>query len=181
MPRVHTLKANKAYPDIGVAKGDTYYKWTTRPGGRGKGIVHRSKTYPKPQQLTSSDFLIQVYDLQDRLDDLAADDTLEGERDSIAEDIRALGEEQADKLSNMPDSLQSSPSGETLQNRADACEAWADDIESVEIPEAPDDDEEPAAADPDADDDDAEDPQEEYQAAIEAALEEIQNCTYQGD
>ena len=64
-----------------------------------------------------------------RVDALFADDNLEGERDSIVEDIRALGEEQSDKLSNMPDGLQQAPTGEMLQNRADACEDWASEIE----------------------------------------------------
>lgn len=33
MPRVYTLRANKAYPEHGIAKGDTYYKWSFRYGG----------------------------------------------------------------------------------------------------------------------------------------------------
>lgn len=180
MPRVHTLKANKAYPDIGIEKGDTYYKWSTRPGGRGKGIIHRSKTYPKPQQLTSSDFLIQMYDLQDRLNELSADETLGDERQSIADDIRSLGEEQQEKLDNMPEGLQQGSSGETLQSRVDACEDWASEIEAVEVPEKPDEDAEPEG-DVDGEETEDEDPMDVWQSEIESALEEIQQCTYQGE
>ncbi len=166
-------------------QGPDHYKWTTRPGGRGKGIIHRSATYPKPQQLTSSDFLIQVYDLQDRLDALAADENLESERDSIAEDIRALGEEQQEKLDNMPEGLQQGSTGEMLQERIDGCEAWADEIESVEIPEPPEEDDEDAgdktAGDEDDEDvDDDADPEQDHQDALDSALEEIQQCAYQG-
>lgn len=157
MPRVHKLTAAKDYPDKGIKKGDTYYKWTTRPGGRGKGIVHRQATYPKRQQLTSSDFLIQVYDIEDRIADLVADDALEGERDSIVDDIRALAEEQSEKLSNMPEGLQQSPTGEILQERADACEAWASEIEAVTIPDEGDEGDN-------------------YEDALQQAVEEIQGC-----
>ncbi len=30
MPRVHHLKARKDYPDIGVTKGEMYYKWSIK-------------------------------------------------------------------------------------------------------------------------------------------------------
>lgn len=163
MPRVHQLTANKDYPDKGIKKGDKYYKWTTRPGGRGKGIVHRQLTYPRPQQLTSSDFLIQMYDLQDRINDVDVT-SLEDERDNIAEDIRALGDEQQNKLDNMPEGLQQGSSGEMLQSRVDGCEAWASDVENVDIPDREDY----------ADDD-------EYAEAMEQALQELQNCSYSGD
>lgn len=147
MPRVHKLTAAKDYPDKGIKKGDTYYKWTTRPGGRGKGIVHRQVTYPRPQQLTSSEFMIAVYDIEDRISALIADDDLGGERDSIVDDIRALGEEQSEKRDGMPDSLQEGPTGELLQERADACDQWATDLENVNVPDDGDEDEKQSAVD----------------------------------
>ena len=68
MPRVYTVRANKDYPDQNIEKGQTYFKWKTRPGGRGTGIVHRSPTYPKPWQLTSSPFLQELYLILHALD-----------------------------------------------------------------------------------------------------------------
>lgn len=132
MPRVTKVeRAAKDYPESGIAKGDTYYHWKFRYGG-----LRRSKTYPKPSQLTQSDFLGQVYDLADRLSGLSVDmgvEEIKSEVEAIIEEIRALGEEQASKRDNMPYQLQDSGSGETLQNRADACEEWASNLEGIDL------------------------------------------------
>ena len=160
MPRVHSQKARKDYPDVGVVKGDIYYKWTTRPGGRGKGILHRSATYPKPWLLTSSPFLQAQYLLEDQIGTLVLEEgvDLAAARDEWVSEIQSLGEEQEEKLSNMPESLQYSPSGETLQERIDGCEAWAQELEGVDLDEGEDDEED----------------------AAEGRLEELQNCMYPG-
>lgn len=171
MPRVtHVKKARRALPDHGVEVGDEYYWWAFRVGR--SSIKRYSKTYPKPSQLTMSEFLSQVYAIQERIEALEADENLESERDEIVDEIRALGEEQSDKLSNMPDSLQQSPTGELLQGRADECERWADLLEGVNIPEwvYPDDE-------GDETEDDEDDPNQE----MRDALEELQGCTYEGE
>lgn len=170
MPRVHTPKAQKDYPNEGIKKGDVYYKWKTRPGGRGEGIIHRSATRPKPWQLTSSPFLQQQYMLEDQLQNLTLEDMTSDTRDEIAGEIRALGEECQESLDNMPESLQYAPSGEMLQERIDACEGWADEIEGVEIPdnELEDPGEEPG------------EPEEDVVDERERALEELQQCSYPG-
>lgn len=145
MPRVHSQIARKDYPEQGIVKGQKYYKWTTRPGGRGRGILHRSPTYPKPQQLTSSDFLRRVYDINDLLAELQSflpRDDIEAARDEAVNMAEELRDEQQEKLDNMPESLQYSPTGELLQERHDALEAFIDELQGVEIPdevEEPDD------------------------------------------
>lgn len=185
MPRVHKLKARKDYPNVGVEKGTFYYKWTTRPGGRGNGIIHRSPTYPKPWLLTSSPFLQQQYQLEHRLSELTYGEVSEEVRDEIAQEIREMGEECEEKIQNMPESLQYSPSGEMLQERADACGQWADELEAVDIPLI-EDLEEPEMPDEDASQEDQdqydEDQQryEEQEDAVQSALEELQNCAYSG-
>ena len=159
MPRVHSQKARKDYPDVGVAKGDIYYKWSLRPGGPGApGRLYRSATYPKPWLLTSSPFLQAQYMLEDRIRTLELDDDLPDARDELVSEIQELGEEQQEKLDNMPDSLQYSPSGEMLQERIYGCETWAQELEGVDLEE--DEDEEEDAA--------------------EARLDELQNCMYPG-
>ena len=156
MPRVHSQRARKDYNREGIKRGDIYYKWTLRPGGPGaRGTLYRSATYPKPWQLTSSPFLQQQYQLEDRIANLGARDA--GEIEDIATEIRDLGEEQFEKIQNMPDSLQYSPTGEMLQERADACEQWAEQLESVQVP----------------DDEDDEDERETF-------VNELQNCMYEG-
>jgi len=132
MPSVTTVKhARKAYPESDIKRGDEYYWWKFPYGSK-----IRSKTYPKPQQLTQSDFMIQVYDLQERVEKLLGDmkeDELTDEVESIVEDIRNLGQEQEEKKDNMPEGLQESGTGELLGNRAESCEGWADDLEGVLI------------------------------------------------
>lgn len=199
MPRVHIVKkAQKDYPAQGIQKGETYYWWVFR-NRFGKGSKVMSKTYPKPSQLTRSEFLSQMYELQERLGDFTAPedpsefyDELTAFRDSLVEDIRALGEEQAEKLSNMPEGLQQGDTGQLLQERADAMDGWAGDLENVGIPEREEPDE-PDEADFEENDDGEKvndegqtidevreeletEANEAWQQALESALEEIQGC-----
>ncbi len=92
MPRVKKQIAAKDYPDQGIQKGDTYFKWSFRYGGTVK-----SKTYPRPSQLTQSKHS-NVYAILENLQDLCIDDkaTLEDITAMLtdgAEEIRGTGEE----------------------------------------------------------------------------------------
>ena len=195
MPRVHHVKAARKDNPV-VKKGESYYWWKFRRSGK-----QYSKTYPKQSQLTQSEFLGQVYDIQDRLDELTVDHVREGVIEEIANDVRALGEEQEGKRQNMPDALQYSPTGELLEERAQSCEVWADQLENIEIP---DDVEEPDDEPEEPEETDFDDP-EEYEAAcdefankmreyaydqeahdnyiaeLEAAVEEAQELQYEGE
>ena len=108
MPRVHFVR--KARKDNSAAKkGESYYWWKFRYGSK---IC--SRKYPKPQQLTQSDFWITIYDVIDSIHSIQHPDDI----DSIISSIEDLKEEQLEKLSNMPEHLQeSSSAGEVLQNR----------------------------------------------------------------
>lgn len=129
MARAHFVA--KARKDNAVAKkGESYYWWAFMVGGRG-GPKHFSKTAPRPSQLTQSEFLGALYDIQDEIADLKADDGLGAGVDDIAGRLRELGEEQISKKDNLPDSLQESSSGEQLQERGDACESAADELEGI--------------------------------------------------
>lgn len=195
MPKVHTLKANKDYPNEGIKKGQTYYKWSLRPGGRGQGRTYRSATYPKPQQLTSSDFWISVYDISDSISaiELSKPDASEAPADwqarviddvrsqieGICSDIESLRDETQGKLDNMPEGLQSGPNGELLQSRVDELESWAQELES-----AADNPPELEERDPDDEDDerDADEINDENEALLRDWLEsEVQGCTYGGE
>ncbi len=125
-------KARKDYPDAGIKKGDTYYWWKFRYGGR-----RFSLTYPKRSQLTQSEFLGNVYELEDRIEALSADSYddaggLATDIEDIANDIREQGEECSERRDNMPEQLQDSDSGELLQGRYDTCEEWASALEEVD-------------------------------------------------
>ena len=142
MPKVHHVRAaRKAIPSIGVEPGDSYYWWRTRAPGARSGTTRVSKTYTRPSQLTQSEFWSAAYAIQETAEDaeVSTAEDLESLRDDLAQQARDLGQEQSDKRDNMPEGLQDGPTGEMLQERADACETWADAIEAVEIPEREDD------------------------------------------
>lgn len=144
MPRVeHIKRARKPNPvvsqeDIDAAKADdqgqaSYYKWSFR-----YGPTRYSKTYPRQSQLTQSEYLSGVYELQEEIADAgpyeSADD-LEAARDDWASRARDLGSECQDKFDNMPEGLQQGDTGQLLEERAQAMEQWADDLEGVDISE----------------------------------------------
>lgn len=165
MAKLHFVaKARKDHPAGGVKRGEPYWWWAFMQGGRG-GPKHYSRTRPRRSQLTQSDFLAQAYDLEDRLGDCAGVEDLEAERDDIAQAIRDLGEEQQEKYDNMPEGLQQGPTGELLQGRAESCEQWAEEVESVDCPQDKLDDE----------------TEEEHDDRLEDIAEELQNCSYSGE
>ena len=132
MPRViHVQKAAKDYPDKGIKKGEAYYWWKFRYGPK-----MFSKTPPRQSQLTQSEFLGSMYDIEERIQDLnaaAGFEAIESERDSIAEELRELAESQDEKLNNMPESLQQGSTGELLDERRQNAEEMADSLEGVEL------------------------------------------------
>lgn len=133
MPKVHFVKsARKPIPRAGIEVGDSYYWWKFRYGGK-----QVSKTPPKRSQLTQSSFLAQLYDLEDGIEEQlqgASDqDELRSMVEDIAAEIQNLCEEARDSLEAMPEQLQDGDTGELLQSRIDACEEWADEVESIDV------------------------------------------------
>lgn len=146
MARVHKVRANKDYPQNGIAKGQQYYTWTSRPGRRGKGIVHRQLTAPTRAQLTSSAFLQEQYSIEDEIADfpVGRDANMVAFLDDIRqriEDLKSMAEE---SLENMPEVLrEGSSSGQLLQERIDGCEEWISTIDGESAPELDDEDYQP--------------------------------------
>ena len=165
--KIHFVKkARKDYPEAGIKKGESYYWWKPRYGG-----IRRSKTYPSRQELTQSEFLCRVYDIEDELSSIEIDiegknkeeieqeirDTLE----SIISEIEELRDECEDKLYNMPEQLQdTSEAGILLQERIDALEDWISELENIDISIEDDDN---------------------IQERVEEILDEISECGYRGD
>ena len=143
MPRVNTVK--KCLKDQGqcgkcdtpILKGDPYVWWKFRYGGR-RVRCTKPDCYPKPSDLTQSEFLSQMYDFQERIANIGenienATEDLAGERDMLVDEIRTLGEEQEEKKSNMPEGLQEGSTGELLEERYNNCEEWASELENVDL------------------------------------------------
>lgn len=115
---------------IFIAKGESYYWWQFKNGPK-----HISKTAPKQSQLTQSNYLGQLYSIQEQMDEIECSDPSEIESiiDGIKSDIESLKEETEGSLENMPESLQSSPTGELLQERIDALDGAISELESIEF------------------------------------------------
>lgn len=128
-------KARKDIPSAGIKAGESYYWWKFKRSGK-----QFSKTQPKRSQLTQSAFYAALYDLQDEIGDAPADDSLGSFAEDIASRLREIGEECQSSLDNMPEGLQQGPTGELLQERIDAMEAAADEVEGIEFTEPEDDD-----------------------------------------
>ena len=126
MARVHHRKAAKDYPQFGIAKGDMHYYVKIKTGPRSSREM-RSKTPFKRSQLTSSDYQSQLYDWEDSKAEISDMESAQ----EFADTIRSLGEEQQEKLDNMPEGLQQGSTGEMLTERADACEQAASEIEDI--------------------------------------------------
>lgn len=177
MPKVHHVKkSRKPVPQLDLPAGSEYYWWGLMQGSR--GVKRFSKTYPTRSQLTQSEFLGRLYDLEDQLADIENPDDL----DCIIEEIRSLGEEQQEKADNQPENLHGSSGHELLENRASAMEAWADELDGVEAPEEPTEDE---INDEMEDEEEGADRDEVKERMIAERLEEfkeaVQNCTHDAE
>jgi hypothetical protein len=119
-------KARKDIPEAGIKAGESYYWWKFRYGGK-----RYSKTPPRRSQLTQSAFYSTLYDIEDRLGELRADDGLETDVADIAQELRELAEECESSLENMPDQLRDGDAGQMLQERVEACNNAADELDAL--------------------------------------------------
>lgn len=129
MPQVHYVKkARKDYKEAGVKKGESYYWWKFRYGGK---LI--SKTHPKQSQLTQSEYLSSMYSIQESVEGCAGSiqdviDELKSAKENV-EEVMQNCEEKADNLENsFPNGC---PSLETLRERIDYCCALIDSLESA--------------------------------------------------
>lgn len=123
MPKVTEHIARKNYAKDGIEKGQKYFKWTIRTGPA-SGITYRSLKYPKPWELTGSEFERSRLMIEDQLstlpDDASVDDVNE-----ILLAIEELRDQQQEKIDNMPEQLT-----EKMQDRFDLCDEWASILQS---------------------------------------------------
>ncbi|HVJ71217.1 MAG TPA: hypothetical protein VM531_06885 [Sphingomicrobium sp.] len=135
MARVKFQKAAKDYPAQGIKKGDKYYYARVKTGPRSSKEIRSLKPIPR-SQLTTSAFLQQFYNLEDQFQTLRSTPLaeLEGALDSLASEVRDLAEEEQSKFDNMESEapgLAQGPTGELIQERAQAMEEWAGSLESM--------------------------------------------------
>jgi hypothetical protein len=130
MPRVKQVTANKDHPKFGIVKGQKHFHWVLKTGPT-SSREFRQTTPPRPSQLTTSEYIGTMGDIEHDLHEMTLDEGLPDALTELADQVRTLGEEQREKYDNMPDGLQQGDTGTMLEERADACEAWADEIETA--------------------------------------------------
>lgn len=154
-------KARKNVQGTNIKKGEAYYWWKFRHGGK-----QYSKTAPRASQLTQSEFLSTIYSIQEEMDDLTTDnDNLEDFVQDIKDRLQELADETQEKKDNMPDSLQEGPTGELLQERVDGVEEMISELDGIAFDNE---------FDPDSDD------AEKFQDRQQEIIDEIQCITYSG-
>lgn len=136
MSKVYHRKARKDYPDQGITKGDLYYFCQIKTGPRSSEIIRQLTPISRSQQ-TTSEYLSALYALQDEDHDFSTPEAI----DSVAGSLREIGEAQAERLEEMPESLREGDTGQMMQERVQACEsaAWelegtADELDALEEP-----------------------------------------------
>jgi hypothetical protein len=127
MARANYVKhAAKDYPEYEIKKGEPYYWWKFRFGGK-----HFSKTSPSRSQLTQSGFLSNLYELEDGFS-LDREDPASSIED-LKSEIESMKDECEGNLENMPEGLrENSSSGQLLQERIDQLQEWIDNLESID-------------------------------------------------
>lgn len=138
MPRVNRVEhARKSPGNCGkcgcvIQAGAPYVWWKFRYGGK-RVRCGQAACAPKPADLTQSEFLSTLYDIQETTFPADTIEDLESAKDEVVSRLEELRDQQEEKRSNMPDSLQESDTGNMLQERYDAIDSAISDIESVDI------------------------------------------------
>lgn len=134
-----TTPANSKDPIL-IKAGEPYYWWSLKIGYPRQ----YSKTPPKRSQLTLSNFLSQLWDMEDELASFSTPESIDdfnSFKEDLISNIQSLLDETQSSLDNMPEGLQQGPTGELLQERIDGLESWISDLENVEVEESEDEEE----------------------------------------
>jgi hypothetical protein len=140
MPKVTTSVARKDYPDAGIKKGDTYYSWQFYSDRSPR----RSKTYPRPSQLTGSEKKSTALAAYEALEDAVAAATTPEDVQSALEQAASAAQDAIDmyeeSISNMEEAFpggspsidQTQEELDSIQEFLDECESAASDVESLD-------------------------------------------------
>ena len=115
--------------EILINVGESYYTWCFY-GGQ----PQYSKERPKPSQLTQNWFKQELYSIQEKIEDFEPEDVEDIATfiDDIMNDAESLRDECQEHLDNMPEQLQDSDSGQTLQERIDNLDSVIGDIDNFD-------------------------------------------------
>lgn len=140
MARAQFIKsARKDYPEIGVKKGESYWRWSLNVGGR--FVQRMSKTQPRRSQLTNSEFIAAMCDAEDNLqqafakfaqDDEAETCDLLAEIESVKSEVEQAREVCEEKQTNLEQAFPGGcPNLELMESRIAACNDIEDQLDSL--------------------------------------------------
>ena len=182
-----TLKQQKARKEYKcdkcgnkIKKGEQYLRFSISRFSPLKPICLNCR--PKPSEMTQSDFLSQVYEIDERIEGMTIEDDFESEIEEIKSELENLQSECEEKRDNMPEQLQDAPTGELLQGRYDSIDEMISELDGIDT----ECDEEAIKGDLEQEDDETEEAfDEKVQEAIEERkeeiLSEIQGVSYNGE
>ncbi len=141
MPRVNYVKksakvqGNCSKCGIALPAGGAYRWWKFFRGGKYKRCMSPDCA-PRPADLTQSEYFSSLFSQEDTfnsdVEGAEGVDAVVSALDSAADQARELGDEQQEKYDSMADSFQGGcPTMELLEERQQACEDLADEMESA--------------------------------------------------
>lgn len=132
----YVKKARKDIKGTDIKRGDPYYWWQFAFSQK-----QVSKERPRRSRyMTRSPYLAGIYDVEDAINALKADDiTSDDCLSDIIADIESIKDEAESSLDNIPEQLKDAPAGSTLQEYIDNLESWIDELERVDFDNVEDD------------------------------------------
>jgi len=127
--RVEKKVARKAFPNFGIAPGDTYYEWTFF-----RGPTMKSKTMPTRAQLTQVGWKQSLFTA---LDGALANASTREELDNAKSDIENARDEAQEAFDAIPENFQQSERAQAIENVISEIESLIDAIDSAlsDLPE----------------------------------------------
>lgn len=140
MPRVNSVKKCRKTPGKcsrcahKIKKGEPYIWWKFNFGAKYVRCAEPS-CYPKPSDLTRSEFWGRMGDLQQEGFEGTTYEELRDRRETVMDALNEIADDCEEKFNNMPQSLQDGDTGQLLQERADACRDCVTELEDIDLPE----------------------------------------------
>ena len=115
-----------------IKKGDVYYRFSLTRFQKLRPLCLACK--PRRSQMTTSDFLTTLFDIEDSMLALSVEgmDDAQSVIDGLIGQLEELRDETEEKRDNMPEQLQDAPTGEMLQGRYDSVEEMLGELEDIE-------------------------------------------------
>ncbi|MBA7679672.1 hypothetical protein ES703_87974 [subsurface metagenome] len=115
-----------------IKVGDEYYKFSLTRFQKLRPLCLACK--PTRSQMTGSDFLATLFDIEDSLSALSVEamEDAQGTIDEIIGQLEELRDETEGRRDNMPEQLQDAPTGEMLQGRVDSVDEMLGELEDIE-------------------------------------------------